>query len=264
MVEISGDVWQGTDYLPDVFDEWASDPGASFQAAELEGTVVAVQRMRPIARRVMFYEGLRVASSHRRRGIARAMLRQAIDESRGLRFKQVRLYTGNPDAGSLFASEGFRLLTDCSVWTARRVEGGDPPRLPAPSDAAGLAERLRTDPALAAYGGVMADWHATLDVDAGLLEHMAEQGLVRIGAGGRGLVLLRSGARRRLPVTFLAGSGAAVQDLLLGLRFEADSLDIDGVAVLAPATHPAAGDLTEAGYDLAADEGHAYVYALDL
>ena len=264
VVEISGDVWEGADYLPDVFDEWASDPGASFQAAELEGTVVAVQRLRPIARRVMFYEGLRVAASHRRRGIARVMLRQAIDESRGLGFQQMRLYTGNPDAGNLFSSEGFRLLTDCSVWTARRVEGGDPPRLPPPSDAAGLAERLRTDPARAAYGGVVADWHATLDVDADLLERLAERGLVRIGAGGRGLVLLRQGARRRLPVTFLAGSGAAVQDLLLGLRFEADSLDMDGVAVLAPATHPAAEDIVEAGYDRAEGEGHAYVYALDL
>src|SRR5262249_49511365 len=100
---------------------------------------------------------------------------------------------------------------------------------------------------------------------ADLLQHMAEQGLVRVGAGGRSLVLLRQGARRRLPVTFLAGSGAAAQDLLLGLRFEADSLDMDGVAVLAPAAHPAAEDLPEAGYDLAEDqEGHAYVYALDL
>ena len=264
VIEISGEVWEGTDYLPDVFDQWASDPGASFQAAELDGTVVGVHRLRPIARHVMFYEGLRVASSHRRRGIARAMLRQAIGETRGLGFEQLRLYTGNPDAGRLFSAEGFRLLTDCAVWTARRVEGGDPPRLPAPSDAPGLAERLRGDPALAAYGGVVADWHATLDVDADLLGHMAEQGLVRIGAGGRGLALIRQWPRRRLPVTFLAGSGAAVQDLLTGLRFEADSLDMGGVAVLAPADHPAAEDLSEAGYEVAEGEGHAYVYALDL
>lgn len=264
VIEISGEVWEGTDYLPDVFDQWASDPGASFQAAELDGTVVGVHRLRPIARHVMFYEGLRVASSHRRRGIARAMLRQAIGETRGLGFEQLRLYTGNPDAGRLFSAEGFRLLTDCAVWTARRVEGGDPPRLPAPSDAPGLAERLRGDPAWAAYGGVVADWHATLDVDADLLGHMAEQGLVRIGAGGRGLALIRQWARRRLPVTFLAGSGAAVQDLLTGLRFEADSLDMGGVAVLAPAEHPAAEDLSEAGYEVAEGEGHAYVYALDL
>jgi len=262
--EISADTLDGHDYLPEAFDEWASDPGAFFQAAEIEGTVVGVQRLRPIARRVMFYEGLRVASSHRRRGIARAMLQQSIRQARGMGFEELRLYTGNPDAGRLFSSEGFRLLTDCRVWAARRIEGGDPPRLAAPSDAPALAERVNSDPALAVYGGVTADWHGTLDVDADLLEHMAEQGLVRTGAGGRCLALIRLGARRRLPITFLSGSGAGVQDLLMGLRFEADSLGMEGVAVLAPADHPAAEDLGEVGYDLADDEGHAYIYALDL
>lgn len=264
VLEISAGTWEGNDYLPEAFDEWASDPGAFFQAAEMDGTVVGVQRLRPIAPRVMFYEGLRVASSHRRRGIARAMLQQAIRQARGMGFEQVRLYTGNSDAGRLFTSEDFRLLTDCGVWTARRVEGGDPPRLAGPSDAAALAERVHGDPALAAYGGVVADWHGTLDVDADLLRHMAEQGLVRTGAGGRCLALIRQWARRQLPITFLSGSGAAVQDLLMGLRFEADSLGMEGVAVLAPPNHPAADDLSEAGYDLADDEGHAYIYALDL
>jgi GNAT superfamily N-acetyltransferase len=254
----------GYDYFVEVFDEWLADPGATFQAAELLGTVIGVQRMRPIARGVLFYEGLRVAASHRRQGIARAMLRAAIAEARGLGFQQVRLYTQSPDAGRLFTSEGFRLLVDCVTWTGRRVEGGDPPRLGSPSEAAGLAERLRADPALAAYGGVCVDWHATVDLDAGALEQLAERGLVRVGAGGRGVALIRAGARRRLPVTFLGGSGAALQDLLMALRFEADSADMTEVRVLAPAGHPAVADLGEVGYHLAEDEGHAYVYALEL
>lgn len=264
VLEIAQDVGEGHDYLPEVFDAWAADPGASFQAAEINGIVVGVQRMRPIARRVVFYEGLRVAVGHRRKGIAREMLGQAIREARGLGFTEMRLYTGSREAGQLFRSEGFRLLGECVVWTARRVEGGDPPRLGAPSEAARLAEGLRGDPALAAYGGVNPDWHAVLEVDASLLERMAEQGLVRVAPGGRSLALIRPGARRRLPVTFLAGSGAAAQELLMGLRFEADSLAMEGVALLAPATHPAAADLAEVGYHRADDEGRAYVYAREL
>jgi GNAT superfamily N-acetyltransferase len=264
VLEISADAHNGADYLAHVFDAWAADPGASFQAAEEHGVVVAVQRLRPIARGVMFYEGLRVAPSHRRRGIAGWMLREAIVEARGLGFERMRLYTGSPDAGRLFTNEGFRLLADCVTWTARRVEGGDPPRLASAAEAPNLAERVRQDRALAAYGGVSADWHGTLDVDATLLERLAEQGLVRVAAGGRGVALLRAGARRRLPVTFLAGSGASVQDLLMALRFEADSVGMAEVRVLAPAHHPAADDLGEVGYHLAEDEGHAYVYALEL
>jgi len=262
VLEIASD--DSTDYLPDVFDSWVADPGSNFQAAEVDGVVVGVQRMRPIARRVMFYEGLRVAADHRRRGIGRAMLREAIRESRGLGFAWLRLYSESHDAARLFTSEGFRLLADCVVWTALRVEGGDPPRLAAPSEAGTLAERLRQDPSLTAYGGVNADWHGTLDVDADLLESLADQGLVRVAAGGRGLALIRGGSRRRLPVTFLAGSGAALQDLLTALRFEADGVDMAGVVVLAPEHHPAAGDLAAVGYHHADDEGHAYVYALEL
>jgi GNAT superfamily N-acetyltransferase len=148
VLEIARD--DSTDYLPDVFDSWVADPGSNFQAAEEDGVVVGVQRMRPIARRVMFYEGLRVAAGHRRRGIGRAMLREAIRESRGLGFAWLRLYSESQDAGRLFTSEGFRLLADCVVWTALRVEGGDPPRLAAPSEAGNLAERLRQDPSLTA------------------------------------------------------------------------------------------------------------------
>lgn len=264
MLEISRDVWDGNDYLPEVFDDWAADPGATFQAAEVDGVVIGVQRLRPIARGVMFYEGLRVADSHRRQGVARAMLRAAIGEARSLGFDRMRLYTENPDAGQLFTVEGFKLLVDCVTWTALRVEGGDPPRLASPAEAASLAERLRQDPALAAYGGVNPDWNGALDVDAALLEHLAEQGQVRVGAGGRGVALIRAGGRRRLPVTFVGGSGAALQDLLTALRFEADWLDMAEVRVLAPAHHPAAADLGEVGYHLAEDEGHAYVYGLEL
>ena len=264
VLEIAKEARDGSDYLPDAFDAWVTDPGASFQAAELEGQVIGVQRLRPIARGVMFYEGLRVAGSHHRQGIARKMLRAAIGEARGLGFQRMRLYTENPDAGRLFTVEGFRLLADCVTWTGRRMEGGDPPRMGSPGEAGGLAERVRQDPALSAYGGVVADWNGALDVDAGLIEHLAEQGLVRVGAGGRAVALLRAGARRRLSVTFLGGSGAALQDLLMALRFEADWVGMAEVRVLAPAHHPADDDLGEVGYHLAEDEGHAYVYALEL
>src|SRR2546429_9297521 len=67
--EITRDVWEGRDYIPRVFDSWVSDAGASFQAAEIEGEVVCVQRLRPYALGLVWDEGLRVAAPHRRAGI---------------------------------------------------------------------------------------------------------------------------------------------------------------------------------------------------
>jgi GNAT superfamily N-acetyltransferase len=263
VLEISQGVWEGGDYLPLVFDSWTSDPGATFQAAELDGVVVGLQRLRPIAPGILFYEGLRVAASHRRRGIARAMLRHALAEAREQGLSEMRLYTGSDAAAALFESEGFRRLFDCAVWSGGRVEGGDPPRYASAGEGARLAAQLDAR-ALRAYGGVMASWYGTLDVDAALLERLAGEGLVRVGTGGRALALVREDARRRLPITFLSGASAAVHDLLTSLRFEADSLDLVGVALLAPVNHPAAGEIRESGYDLAEDEGHALGYALKL
>ena len=78
VAEISRDVWDGHDYIPRVFDDWVADAGSTFQAAELEGTVVGLHRLRPYGPGLIWYEGLRVASTHRRQGLARTMLASAM------------------------------------------------------------------------------------------------------------------------------------------------------------------------------------------
>ncbi|TMD51749.1 MAG: GNAT family N-acetyltransferase [Chloroflexi bacterium] len=93
------EVWEGHDYIPRVFDDWVSDPGAWFQAAEVDGELVGIQRLRPIARTVVWYEGLRVAPQKRRQGLARAMLNAAAGQARGLGFT-------DPASGAAGGSRG--------------------------------------------------------------------------------------------------------------------------------------------------------------
>src|SRR3981081_1855540 len=80
--ELTKDIWNGHDYLPAVFDDWVGDSASSFQALEVDGEVVGLQRLRPYAPGLVWYEGLRIATTHRRRGLARAMLESAIAEAR--------------------------------------------------------------------------------------------------------------------------------------------------------------------------------------
>jgi hypothetical protein len=232
--------------------------------AELNGFVVGFQRLRPIAPGILFYEGLRVAEEHRRRGIARALLRHALDRAREQGAREVRLITGNPVASRLFESEGFRKLVHSVAWLAGRLEGPDLPHLAAPSEAPALFARIREDPSFQAYGRVNAHWEEVLDLEEDLLGRLAEAGLVRSAPGGRAVALLEPEAHNRLHVSFLSGSGAALQDLLMGLRFEADSQGLDGVRVWAPADHPAAGELADVGYDLARGQVERYAYAREL
>ncbi len=242
-------IWDGHDYLPQVFDDWLASPGGAFEAGELDGLVVAVHRWKPIQRGVAYYEGMRVAPEVQRRGIGRTILRSAIEQVRGLGYEVLRLATGNPDALTLFESEGFRRRTGVAVWHARRQEGGEPARIPPAAEADRLQRGLEADPAWGLYDRLDPLPAGPRDLDGAYLGELLQQGRVRQGAGGRALVLVGPGfGGRRLYGTLVAGAGGALQDLLLALRFEADADGLEGVGLLIPPGHPAERDLQAVGY----------------
>jgi len=246
VVEMTRDVWEGRDYLPQVFDRWVSDAGSTFQAAELDGVVVGVHRLRPYAPGLIWYEGLRVASTHRRRGIARAMLESAIGEAREHGFTEMRLGTASPAAVSL------------------RGEGGEPARIPDPSEAERLWSATSASPGLDLYHGVAADMTGAHNLDAAELSRLAGVGMLRAAPGGRAVAGLRRAWSDNISVAFIAGKGAALRDLLFALRYEADADGLDHVTIAVPRQHPAGADMNACGYDLVNAEDNAGVYGLKL
>jgi len=262
VMEISRDIWDGHDYIPRVFDEWLEDAGAAFQAAEVDGVVVGLQRLRPYAPGLVWYEGLRVASTHRRQGIAREMLASAIAEAKEQGFREMRLATGNVTASWLFESVGFRRLVDARWWKGKRVEGGEPARMPDAPEARKLWPAVEKSPGIELYHGVSLEFTGARDLDAAELERLANIGMLRVGPGGRAVVGLREPWGENLAVGFVAGRGGALRELLMALRFEADADGLDHVTISLPRDHPAALDLTASGYDLANDEDTSYIYGL--
>lgn len=264
VVDMTRDIWEGHDYIPRVFDEWVADAGAAFQAAEVDGIVVGLQRLRPYAPRLMWYEGLRVASSHRRQGVARVMLNSAIAEAKEQDFGEIRLATGNPDALRLFESVGFHRMLDVRWWRGPRVEGGEAARIPDPSEAARLWSAIGSSPGLELYHGVTADFNSARDIGAAELARLAETGMLRAGPTGRAVVGLRQPWGENIAVALVAGKGGALRDLLLALRFEADIDGLDHVTIALPRDHPAGDDLRATGYDLVDDDDHSYICGLSL
>jgi len=264
VVELCRDIWDGHDYVPRVFDDWVADSASSFQAVEVDGIVVGLQRLRPYASGLLWYEGLRVASSHRRQGLARHMLQSAVAQAREQDFHEIRLATGNPGAASLFEEVGFFRLQDNRWWRGGRVEGGESPRLPDPSEAAKLWAGIATSPGIELWGGVTADFQGAQDLGPQELARLAGIGMLRSGPGGRAIVALRQPWGNNISVAFLAGKGGALRDLLLALRFEADADGLDDVTVAIPRQHPAEEDLRASGYDFANDDDTSYIYGLKL
>ncbi len=264
VMEITRDVWDGRDYLPRAFDHWVGDAGASFQAAEVDGVVVGVQRLRPYAPGLTWYEGLRVASTHRRQGIARAMLASAVDEAREQGFRELRLATRDLPAIKLFEAAGFRRIVELRWWRGKRVEGGEPARIPDAPEAKRVWPAMAQSPGIELYAGVNPDLNGARDLGADELERLAGHGLLRLGPGGRAMAALRQPWARNLAVSLVAGRGAAMRDLLMALRFEADADGSEHVTVNLPPGHPAEDDLHASGYDFDDAEANAYMYALTL
>src|SRR4029077_2258482 len=166
----------------------------------VDGVVVGVQRMRPYAEGLVWYEGLRVATSHRRQGIARSMLESAVAEAREQGRREIRLATGNPDALPLFESAGFSRLIDVRWWKAGRVEGGDPARIPDPKEADRLWSAVSSSAGLELYHGVAADFNGARDLGAAELATLATTGMLRAAVGGRAVAGLREAWGRNLAV----------------------------------------------------------------
>src|ERR1700694_5680699 len=177
----------------------------------------------------------------------------------------MRFATPNPDAVALFRSAGFTLLLEPRLWRARRLEGDGPARMPAAADAERLLRLVREDPALAAYGGIVASGEWALDLDAALLARLAGEGALRIVAGGRALAAVREGwGGDNLWAYFVSGSGGALQELLLALRYEADADGMEGVSLWAPDGHPAEEDSGATEYDSETDPFRLPYFALRL
>jgi GNAT superfamily N-acetyltransferase len=264
VVELTRDVWDGHDYVPRVFDDWVSDSASAFQAIELDGIVVGLQRLRPYAPGLLWYEGLRVASSHRRQGLARHMLQSAIAQAREQGFREIRLATGNPGAAQLFEEDGFVRLQDNRWWKGQRIEGGESPRIPGPGEAEKLWAGIATSPGIDLWGGVTADFQGAQDLGSNELARLAGIGMLRSGPGGRAIVALREPWGNNISLSFVAGNGGALRELLLALRFEADADGLDEVTVAIPRDHPAGEDLRASGYDFANDDDSSYIYTLKL
>jgi GNAT superfamily N-acetyltransferase len=264
VIELTRDIWNGHDYLPRVFDDWVADVGSAFQAAEVDGVVVGLQRLRPYATGLMWYEGLRIATTHRRQGLARAMIMSGIAEAREQGFREMRLATANPGALRLFESAGFERLLDVRWWKGLRVEGGESANIPDPLAAEKLWPAISSSPGLDLYNGVTADFNGARDIDASELRRLAEIGMLRVAPGGRAVAGLREPWGSNIAVSFIAGKGAALRELLLALRFEADADGLESVIVTLPRDHPAGDDMHASGYDFANDEDGAYIYRLML
>ena len=107
MIRISADIWDGDDYIPRVAEQWIRDPEGRFIVAECDGVVRGFGRLAMRTPADGWLEGLRVDSSFRRHGVARAIAHRLLEEAKDAGAKSLRFATSCDNIESIALNESL-------------------------------------------------------------------------------------------------------------------------------------------------------------
>jgi len=109
IVEISSQIWEGTDYVPLVFDDWLSDTEGEFVVAVVDGVLVGFAHRTYLAPGYAWLEGIRTDPARRGTGAAKEITRHFLEGVREEGADRVGLSTHIENEASIhiIRSNGF-------------------------------------------------------------------------------------------------------------------------------------------------------------
>ncbi len=126
--ELCKDVWDGHDYIPSVWQDWLNNPLNLVFVLELDGQLAALYCLKlqmSETDKAGWWQGVRVATRHKRHGLAGRLLEHVIAESRAHGLTSLRYATAVPNAPMhrLAQKHNFRCISPYSFALAPRLEG---------------------------------------------------------------------------------------------------------------------------------------------
>jgi ribosomal protein S18 acetylase RimI-like enzyme len=109
IVEISSQIWDGHDYVPELLDEWFADAEGEVVGAVLDGGLVGFARRTWLAPRLAWFEGIRTDPASRGRGAGRAITEHLIHRAEAAGAERISLstYVDNEASIHIIESCGF-------------------------------------------------------------------------------------------------------------------------------------------------------------
>lgn len=292
IVAISGRIWEGEDYVPDVIGEWLEEEPGEVLVAEGDGLVVAFAHLFRLFPDLVWLEGFRTDPAWQGQGAGRALAEYTIEKARssGIRTAAFSTYIENYASLHILGGLGFTKVAEWIVLSedllpqARKLKQaaastswGPETITPRPDE---MEEFLRRSPALAGSAGWLADgWRffPFFRDSQRALSHYCWRLATRRG-GRLGALLLAGRGHEGTSINFMEGEPEAMRQLLgtfLSMRPEGD-LTAPG-KITAPGRAfcvmiPAGGDPSQA-LSLLADAGFetwnggkpdVFLYALSL
>lgn len=124
VIEFTRTIWNGNDYLPEVWDDWIKDYDGQFITAEFGGKVVGVIKLTRLAPDQWWIEGLRVDPEYQRRGIGSVLFNYILDEWRDRLSGPIRFITNSVNFSIHHFAEknGFSKVGDYSHFESNTGE----------------------------------------------------------------------------------------------------------------------------------------------
>ena len=252
VLEISATVWNGHDYIPAVWDSWVrEDPALGFLiAGEIDGKVVALQHTNLQPGSVAWMEGIRVHPDYRQHGIAKALLRRALDMARELGYIRSRLSTAqvNQASSAIALGNDFQEVAQFSLYSApaeRTAAFNEALPQPTEADLQAIREEFGDTATLIADG-----WTA---YDVPGQRSVGEYDLAAIhsnSTGIEGVALARPEPERdRIALAYVDGTEEAIRDLGLRMRNHAANQGFEEVAGTLRESPRVRAGLERAGYE---------------
>ncbi len=109
ILELSSQIWEGHDYIPDVFDDWIEDGG--FYCGKLDGKIIAVDKFTKQRNGVIWLEGLRVHPDYQGEGYASRMVNGLMDIVEEHDYSTLRFLTtaGKEPVKKMAYDQGFEI-----------------------------------------------------------------------------------------------------------------------------------------------------------
>jgi GNAT superfamily N-acetyltransferase len=124
VMELCSHIWDGGDYIPQVWEEWLADPNGLLGVAELRGRVVGVFKLTKFQDQEWYMEGLRVHPDFQGKGIASHIHEYVVETWRRMGSGIIRLTTGsyNIKVHHMCEQTGFKRIAEFIPYRASSLQ----------------------------------------------------------------------------------------------------------------------------------------------
>jgi GNAT superfamily N-acetyltransferase len=120
MIELTRHIWEGEDYVPEVWADWMVDPEGILAVAESGGVVAGIGKLTRLSQSDWWMEGLRVHPDFEGRGIASRLNDYLLDYWQRIGSGVIRLATASyrEPVKHLSRKNGFQIIGEYSIFKA--------------------------------------------------------------------------------------------------------------------------------------------------